>query len=155
MEFIINHWHWLILALILLGIEVFTMTAFFLWLSAACAATATVVYFMPDMIWEYQFALAGLFIGIGIALWRKWGTWFSRHQPEHKLNRRNEQYIGRVFVLTEAIENGTGKIRVDDSTWRVQGEDAPVNSRVKVIGARGMILEVEIVQRAQHYTDQC
>ena len=60
------------------------------------------------------------------------------------LNRRGEQYVGRHFTLEEAIVNGQGKIRVDDSTWKIEGpEDLPAGSQVQVIAVAGTVLKVE------------
>jgi membrane protein implicated in regulation of membrane protease activity len=59
------------------------------------------------------------------------------------LNQRTAGYVGRVFMLEEPIINGRGKIRVDDSTWRVEGEDCPAGARVRVTDAEGVILKVE------------
>ena len=144
---LISHWHWLILALVLLVIELFSGTVVFLWLSAACAGVGAVVYYLPELIWQYQLALAALFIILSIVLWKLWSKVFpsGHRQDNQSLNRRSEQYIGRVFSLSEAIVNGMGKIKVDDSSWRVSGDDAAVNTRVEVIAAKGMVLKVKIL----------
>jgi membrane protein implicated in regulation of membrane protease activity len=47
-----------------------------------------------------------------------------------------------MFTLEEPIVNGRGKIHVDDSTWRVEGEDCPKGARVRVTDAEGVILKV-------------
>jgi membrane protein implicated in regulation of membrane protease activity len=62
---------------------------------------------------------------------------------EPTLNRRGEQYVGRVFTLEEAIVNGVGKIKVDDSIWKVMGEDMDDGGKVKVIGIDGTVFKVE------------
>ena len=61
------------------------------------------------------------------------------------LNKRGVQYLGRVFSLYEPIKNGQGKIKVDDSIWKVHGEDCDINTQVKVIAVRGTVFEVEKV----------
>jgi inner membrane protein len=143
----ITHWHWLILALVLLVIELFSGTVVFLWLSAACAGVGAVVFYWSDIIWQYQLALAAVFIILSIILWKLWGKFFPtmHRQDNQSLNRRSEQYVGRVFNLSEAIVNGMGKIKVDDSSWRVSGENAPVNTQVEVIAAKGMVLKVKVL----------
>jgi membrane protein implicated in regulation of membrane protease activity len=59
------------------------------------------------------------------------------------LNQRGVQYVGRTFVLADAIQGGTGKITVGDSVWLVNGGDAPVGARVRVVGVNGAVLQVE------------
>ena len=139
----IDYWHWLILAGILLIIEVAAPSFFFLWLSVAAGITGLALLAVPDLAWEYQILL---FSGLSILSL----TVFKRYQRAHPvttdqpaLNRRGEQYIGRTFTLTEPILNNTGKIRVDDSTWRVKGADLPAGARVRVTGVDGVILKVE------------
>lgn len=47
------------------------------------------------------------------------------------LNRRHDALIGRVFTLDEPIVQGAGRVRVDDSTWRVTGPDRPAGTKAK------------------------
>jgi len=59
------------------------------------------------------------------------------------LNRRGEQYIGRHFTLSEPIVGGFGKIKVDDTTWKVAGDDMPKDVKVQVIAVEGTVLKVK------------
>jgi len=47
-----------------------------------------------------------------------------------------------------ATRNGQGKIRVDDSTWKITGADCCSGSRVTVVGVDGVMLEVELSRPA-------
>ena len=138
----LSHWHWWILAVALVILEVFAPGAFFLWLGIAAGVVGALVYLMPSLGWEYQVLAFSLLSVISIIIWRK----FFRAQPsdtdQPNLNRRGEQYVGRLFTLTEPIVDGLGKIRVDDSTWKIRGEDCPVGSQVEVTGVDGTILKV-------------
>ncbi len=56
---------------------------------------------------------------------------------------RAEGLIGREFFLDQAIQRGFGVIRVDDSVWRVAGEDMSVGAKVRVTGVEdGSLLRV-------------
>ena len=59
------------------------------------------------------------------------------------LNRRGQALVGRVFTLENPIQEGCGRIRVDDSSWRVTGPDAPAGARVRVVRIDGATLVVE------------
>jgi membrane protein implicated in regulation of membrane protease activity len=48
-----------------------------------------------------------------------------------------------VFTLVEALRDGSGKVQVGDSVWKVRGPDAPVGTRVRVTGADAAVLTVE------------
>ncbi len=143
----IDYWHWLILGGVLLIIEVIAPSFFFLWLSIAAAITGLVLLAIPNLGWEYQLLVfSGLSI-VSITALRRYQRSRKSLTDQPTLNRRGEQYIGRTFTLTEPIINNNGVIRVDDSTWRINGDDLPAGSTVKVVGADGVILQVEVVNK--------
>ncbi len=80
---------------------------------------------------------------VSIVGWRMWQRRHPDESDQPTLNRRGEQYVGRVFVLETPIENGFGKVRVGDTLWRVKGDDAPVGGRVRVVAVDGIVLVVE------------
>ena len=59
------------------------------------------------------------------------------------LNRRGSEFLGRTFVLHEAIVGGRGKIRAGDTLWLVTGPDLQAGSEVRVTGQDGVLLKVE------------
>ena len=61
------------------------------------------------------------------------------------LNQRQLNFIDHEYVLLAPIVNGSGKIRVEDALWDVDGPDMEAGKRVKVIGVNGMRLTVEAV----------
>jgi len=56
---------------------------------------------------------------------------------------RGEQYVNRTFTLEEPVVNGQGKIKVDDSTWKIEGADCESGTKVRVTGVDGVVLKVE------------
>lgn len=136
-------WHWLILALLLLVLELFAPAAFFIWISAAAALVGAILWFMPALAWQLQFvvfsvvAIASVFIG------RRYLRKQAQTDGDQTLNRRGEQYIGRVFTLDEPIMNGTGRVRVDDSYWRVIGPDLAPGEKIRVNSVEGASFVVE------------
>jgi membrane protein implicated in regulation of membrane protease activity len=79
-----------------------------------------------------------------ILVWRRYVSAKAQESDQPLLNQRGAQYIGRIFNVVTAIENGQGKIKVGDSLWLVRGEDCPVGSKVKVVAVKGAVFEVEI-----------
>ena len=138
----LGYWHWWILAAVLVIFEVFAPGAFFLWLGIAAAVVGGIVFLVPAMNWEYQVLLFSVLSVISIVVWRKFFRLKASDTDQPTLNRRGEQYVGRVFTLEEPVSDGMGKIRVDDSTWKIRGEDCPVGTQVEVTGVDGTILEV-------------
>jgi len=138
----LGHWHWWILAAVLIILEVFAPGAFFLWLGIAAVAVGGVAYVFPNMGWEYQILLFSVLSVISIVIWRKYFRSTPGDTDQPHLNRRGEQYVGRVFTLDEPVSDGMGKIRVDDSTWKIRGEDCPAGTQVEITGVDGTILQI-------------
>ena len=46
-------------------------------------------------------------------------------------------------MLDTPIAGGQGRIRVDDSVWRITGPDAPAGASVRVVRVDGATLVVE------------
>lgn len=139
----LQFWHWMILGLGLAVIEVLAPGTFFLWLGIAAAVTGLVLLIFPGLGWEIQLLLFGV---LSVAIVVGWRLYQKRHptpSDDSTLNRRGEQYVGRVFVLAEAIANGRGTVKVGDSLWRAAGPDLPAGARVKVTGIAGTVLQVE------------
>jgi inner membrane protein len=136
-------WHWWIAGIVLLAIEIFAPGFWFLWMAVAAGIVGAILYFLPDTSWQWQVLLFAVLSVTSMIAWRAYQRRYPTISDQPNLNRRGEQYVGRVFTLDEAIVNGTGKIRVDDTTWKVTGDDRPLGAKVKVTGVKGTVLTVE------------
>jgi hypothetical protein len=138
----LGHWAWFIAAALLALAELFAPGFFFLWLGLAAAAVGAVLL-VADLGWQNQFILFAVLAVISILGGRTYYRLRPMETDQPALNRRGQSYVGRVFALTEAIVNGTGKIRVEDTIWKVEGPDLPVGARVRVVSVDGAVLRVE------------
>lgn len=138
-------WHWWILAVVLMSIELFAPAAFFIWCGIAAAIVGLVLLIIPVISWQIQILLFAVLSIVSVLVGRKYlqtrGGAMVSDQPN--LNRRGEQYVGRVFTLNEPIVDGTGRVQVDDGSWRIEGKDMVGGSRVKVVAVNGSTLIVE------------
>ena len=139
----IDYWHWLILGGVLLIVEVMASGFFFLWMAVAAAITGLVLLAVPELGWQYQLIIFSTLSVASIAVFRRYQRANPVATDQPALNRRGEHYIGRSFTLEEPITNNIGVIHVDDSTWRISGDDMPAGSSVRVVGVNGVILQVE------------
>ncbi len=138
-------WYWWVLAVFLLGIEILAPGFFFLWLSVSGFAVGTLLLLFPDTSQEVQLLVFASLSILSIYIWRKFGLHNEQETDQPLLNKRGAQYIGRRFSLIEAIENGRGKIKVDDTIWIVQGDDCSIETAVEVIAVQGTVFEVKLV----------
>jgi membrane protein implicated in regulation of membrane protease activity len=136
-------WHWWILAGVLLILELTSPMFFFLWLGFAAVAVGLLLLAFPAMPLEAQLVLFGILSIIAVVAWRKYRETHPPQSDQPLLNRRGQQYTGRIFTLDHPIVNGVGKIDVDDSTWRVKGPDLEAGTRVRVVGVDGVVFVVE------------
>jgi membrane protein implicated in regulation of membrane protease activity len=141
----IEYWYWWGLGLALLVIEILAPGFFFLWLGLAAGVVGVLVALFPHLTWQVQLIAFGTLSVLAVVAW--W-QWVKRHPSPNErptLNRRGEQYLGRIFTLEQPIVNGYGFIHVDDTRWRVMGQDLPAGSRVRVVAVDGVLLKVEPV----------
>ena len=143
-------WGWLLLGVLLLTLELVAPGVFLMWfgLAALVVGAVSVMPWSDVSWWPWQaqagafVVLSALFALIGPRLLRD-----ERHEEETPaiLNDRAAQLRGRTASLVDPIEDGTGRIRLGDTIWRVSGPDLPAGAKVRVVGARSETLEVEPV----------
>jgi len=140
-----DFWHWWMVAVVLIIVEILAPTFFALWLAIAAFITGLALYLLPEMQWEYQVFIFALLSVVSTVLWRHYYNKNPIATDEPLLNRRGEQYIGRIITLQEAITDGQGKVKVDDSTWKIEGDDCPIGTKVKIMSVNNVVFQVEIL----------
>jgi len=142
-EFEFSFWYWWVLGLILLILEVFAPGAFFLWMGISAGVVGVIAWLVPSLSIEWQMLIFTVIAVASVVGWRAYLRKNPVETDQPSLNRRGEQYVGRVFTLDDPIVNGVGKIRVDDTMWRIEGADCEAGEKVRVIGVDGVNLKVE------------
>ncbi|KLK90421.1 membrane protein [Microvirga vignae] len=136
-------WSWIILGLVLIGIELLAPGIFFLWLGLAAIATGLLDAAL-DLSWQTGFIVFALLAVAAVVL----GRFVTRskgqsQQAEPYLNQRGQALVGQVFTLETSIKDGEGRIRVGDSSWRVTGADRFRGAKVRVVRIEGSTLVVD------------
>lgn len=137
-------WYWWVLAIIFLVIEMLVSGFFFLWMTVSALVTGVLVWLFPSVSIDMQLFVFSVLSIVAIAVWKFFVKSILVVSDQPLLNKRGAQYVGRVFNLYEAIENGQGKIKVDDSIWKVHGEDCAIGTKVRVTSVIGTVFEVVI-----------
>lgn len=134
-------WLWFALAVVLLVLETIVPGIHFLWFGVA-AGIVGVFALVMDVAWQWQLILFAL-VSLATVFWvRRYAGVEKSQTDEPSLNIRGAQYIGRRVTVEEAIKNGRGKVRVGDTIWSAQGEDAARGAEVEVTGVNGTVLVV-------------
>ena len=140
----LQFWHWLILAAAFAGIEMLSPGFFFIWLGGAALVLGLITLVISSLSWEVQLILFAVFSALSVIGWYKFGRKMVIATDDATLNRRGESLVGRTGQLSEAIVNGRGRVKIDDSVWSAEcEEDAPEGAKVLVTGVRGAVLSVE------------
>lgn len=143
-----GYWSWIVLGLVLLVLELLLPGVFLVWFGLAAVVTGLMAVLLESASgfgWQMQLVL---FLVLSVAfplIGRKFFGSSKREVDEPMLNRRGEQLIGQRAVLVEAIVNGNGRLKINDTTWRVSGVDMPVGTSVLIIGYDQGSLVVEPV----------
>ena len=143
-----SFWHWIVLGVVFVTAEAFVPGAFFLGMGVSAIIVGGALFLSPSMDWKMQLFAFAVLSTISIIVARRWVRTSPIVSDRPLLNQRGAQYVGRQFNLDAPIVNGHGKIRVDDSIWKVHGPDCPGGARVQVTGVDGTVLVVERVEAA-------
>lgn len=140
----LEFWHWLVLGVALAIIEVFAPGVFFLWLGVSAGIVGLVLWIFPGLDWQIQLLLFAIVSVASVVLARRYLTRHPLESDLPNLNLRGQQYVGRTFTLAEPVVNGQGKIRVDDSTWKITCDDCEAGTKIIIDGVDGVVLRARI-----------
>ncbi len=143
-------WGWWIAGLVLLVLELLVPGVFLIWIGAAAVVLGALSLALWDAAfwgWHVQLLLFAVLSVLFAVIGRRIYNGKRTKSDEPWLNRRGESLVGRTATLSEPIQEGRGRIRLDDTMWSVMGPDLPVGARVRVVASSGRDLTVEPVVR--------
>jgi membrane protein implicated in regulation of membrane protease activity len=138
------HYAWLALGLILAAAEMAIPGVFLIWLAGAALIVGALAWLLPIAVPLQIVIFAGLAI-VSVFLGRRYLRANPIHEADPMMNKRADRLVGESVVVTQAIEGGTGKVKLGDSEWLAKGTDAAVGTRLRVTGHEGTSLVVEPV----------
>lgn len=148
MEMELLWWHWVVLALVLIGIEMMTPTFFLMWMGLGALLTALVAgLFNPGF--AVQLTLWAVATGGMTAVWLK----FFRNPDRTHAGQAKESVLGVVGLVTRAVpEMGEGEILfqrpvLGADRWPAVA-DAPIaaGEKAKIVDVQGQTLKITRLQ---------
>lgn len=137
-----NYWIWAIGALFVAIFELHWPGSYLIWIAAGAAITS-LSSFLFDLSLPVQ---VGIFVvscaiacGCGYFVYQKI-TLSTAEQPQ--LNQKHLEMIGMRGVVTEALEDGRGKVKLGDSVWIAEGKNATVGTPIIVTRMNGTVVVV-------------
>ena len=136
------HWVWLTLGLVLAGLEMLVPGVYLIWLALAAIVTGvltlTLDLSLPVQVVDF------VFLSLIIAFSAKR---FLRDRPiessDPLMNRRGARMVGETALVVQAIEHGSGRVKLGDSEWIARGPSVAAGERVRISGSEGAVLLVE------------
>ncbi len=138
-----DFWHWLVLGLALIIIELFAWSTFFLWMGMSAVVVGILLYLSPNMSWETQLLIFSFLSIVTIYLAKKF---LKVETIDTQLNERASRHVGNIYTVAELDNNGA-KVKVGDSLWLAKGCDMVIGQQVKVVGTDSTTLIVEEIPK--------
>lgn len=135
---------WFLIALVLGGIEILTLSFFLIWLAIAALITAVVTYFLPDLGLAAQLVIFAIFSVALLIPGRRWVNRSNFAQNKQVVNDRAESMIDRLGEVVSGKE-GMYRVKIGDTEWGGRGDrDLKVGDMIRVVGVDGIMLRIEL-----------
>lgn len=137
---------WLILFVILLVIELFTVNLVSIWFAVGALAAGLVSYFMDNMM--IQIAVFIIVSAISLLLTNK----FVEKLRNGKIVPTNlDRVIGKIGIVTEEITKlEPGEVKVDGKRWSaISTKKIKVGRKVEILSIDGVKLHVKEVEEKE------
>ncbi|MGB0468584.1 MAG: NfeD family protein [Pontibacterium sp.] len=139
-------WHWLILAVLMLILEMLGAAGFLLGISVAAFMLSALVALDVLPAWQHQLLWFSLLAVVFTLFYWKVFRRFNTHSEEPLLNNRAAQLVGRKLVLDAPLIGGQGRIKVGDTLWKAQADtDLEAGTQIEIFESEGMTLKVRSV----------
>ncbi|WP_427963692.1 NfeD family protein [Altererythrobacter sp.] len=141
------HWVWIAIGLVLAALEMLVPGVYLIWLAVAAIITGLLTLGLDLGLPAQVVIFVSLSLIAAFSAKR-----FLRDTPiesaDPLLNRRGSRLVGETALVTQALDGGTGRVKLGDSEWLARGPDMDVGARVRITGSDGAILIVEAIEAA-------
>jgi len=139
------HWAWMTLGLVLAGLEMMVPGVYLIWLGIAAIITGvmTLGLDLSPAMQLIDFVFLSLIIAFSAK--RILGE-RPIESSDPLMNRRGARLVGETATVVQAIEHGSGRVKLGDSEWIAHGPNVAAGEHVRVSGSNGAILLVEPVK---------
>lgn len=139
---------WVVVAVALAIIEIFTTGLLAIWFAVGAAITAIVLAIFPETTFSIQLLIFAISSCILFAA--------TRNKIKNKIDKNSSQpvysILGKTALVTKEINSikGTGQISINGDIWSAKSNDAetilPLNAKVEVLEIDGVKAVVRLVE---------
>lgn len=136
-------WLWLIGGVVLLIAELIAPGFSLIFIGAAGIATG-VLSLLFGLPLALQFAVFAVLAFLAVRIGGR-SFYASRYDytADPLLNDRAGRLLGKVVLVSQAVDSNGGRVRVGDSEWSARGGPAAIGERVRIVDVDGNCLKVE------------
>lgn len=136
-------WLWLIGGVVLLIAELIAPGYFLMFIGGSAIVTGLLSFVLPLPL-AAQLALFAIVAFLAARIGGRWAySYRYDYSSDPLLNDRVARLLGRVVVVSKAVDANGGRVRVGDSEWSARGGPAAVGERVRIVDVDGNCLKVE------------
>lgn len=137
---------WVVVALVLIIIEIFTSGFAIACLSVGCLLAAIAAGIELSLAWQLGLFALGTFLGF-IFVRPFVLKLMNKNANKNNVTTNMDNLIGRKAVVTEKIEKDEfGRVKIDGDDWKARmedGEEAEVGEKVTIVSNESIILTVK------------
>lgn len=137
---------WIIAALVLFIVEIFTSGFAIACLSVGCLLAAVGSAFELSLAWQFGFFALGSFLAF-IFIRPLVLKLMNKNTNNNNVMTNMDNLIGRKAVVSEKIESdGYGRVKIDGDDWKARMEDdkeAEVGEKVTIVSHESIVLTVK------------
>jgi membrane protein implicated in regulation of membrane protease activity len=136
------HYAWLAIGLVLAAAEMAMPGVFLIWMAGAALIVGFVAWLVPLGV-PLQVVLFALLAIVAVFGGKRYLKANPIEPADPMMNHRGDRVMGETVTVTQAIEDGSGRVKLGDSEWIAKGADAQPGTRMRVAGHDGVVLMVE------------
>lgn len=138
----LDYYHWLLLGVMLMVVELLLGGGFLVWLGFAAFITGVLVLVLPwiDIVLAWQWQLV-MFIALSVLAVGCWWKYFHWLHPDEQANR----LLGTEICLQKSMKHGEGHLEINGIDWPISGPDLPAGTRVQLVAWKKRHFVVEAI----------
>ena len=136
---------WFAVAAVAAIFELMLPGVFLGFVAIGAAITGVLSYLFPELGVGGQLISLAAWTSVAVFVGKRWYGGDAVETSDPLLNDRGGRLVGSRVVVSAAIRDGEGRVRIGDSEWPARGPDSAVDTRMRVVQVDGGVVVVESI----------
>ena len=134
---------WFAVAAVAAIFELMLPGVFLGFVAIGAAITCVLSYLFPELGVGGQLISLAAWTSVAVFVGKRWYGGDEVESSDPLLNDRSSRLVGSRVIVSAAITDGEGRVRIGDSEWPAYGPDAVIDTRMRVVRVDGGVVVVE------------